>query len=107
MPGGGTVIGADLKKIPQKIVDALLAKLKDTQSAGGGDVAGGPGGTNAQNQKLGQKMAAEKGWTGAEWTALNQVVMMESGWSSTVKNPTSSASGIAQNISGFPELPER
>lgn len=90
----------------QALVSAMNSAIKSAQtaasSAGGSvNVAGGPGGTNAQNQALGQKMAAEIGWTGAQWTALNQLVMMESGWSSTIKNPTSSASGIAQNISGF------
>ena len=45
MPGGGTVLGADLKKIPVKIVDGLIAKLKGTAVDGavgagsGADVA--------------------------------------------------------------------
>lgn len=57
--------------------------------------------SNAANKALGQKMAAAAGWTGSEWIALNNLIMGESGWSSTIKNPTSSASGIAQNIQGF------
>jgi hypothetical protein len=58
--------------------------------------------SNAANKALGQRMAAAVGWgSGAQWTALNNIVMAESGWSSTIKNPTSTASGIAQNIRGF------
>jgi len=46
-------------------------------------------------------MVAAAGWTGAQWIAFNNIVMAESGWSATIKNPTSTASGIAQNINGF------
>jgi hypothetical protein len=60
------------------------------------------GGTNAQNQALGQQMAAAYGWsTGAQWTALNNIVMAESGWNDNAANPTSNARGIAQNINGW------
>jgi len=63
---------------------------------------GGVSGTAAQNKALGQRMAAQYGWgSGEQWTALNNIVMGESGWSDTIKNPTSNASGIAQNINGF------
>lgn len=79
---------------------------------GGGGSSGGSGSvtssggqvaqSNAANKKLGQKMAAAMGWgSGDQWTALNNIVMSESGWSSTIKNPGSNASGIAQNIAGF------
>lgn len=75
-----------------------------TSPAGGTITAQGgqPAGTDAQNQALGRMMAGAYGWgSGAEWTALNNIVMAESGWSSTVVNPGSTASGIAQNINGF------
>src|SRR5215469_9834446 len=62
---------------------------------------GGVSGTAAQNKALGQRMVAAAGWTGAQWIAFNNIVMAESGWSATIKNPTSTASGIAQNINGF------
>lgn len=55
------------------------------------------GGTDAQNQKLGQQLAAPYGWgSGAEWTALNNLVMAESGWNNNAQNPTSTAFGIGQ-----------
>jgi hypothetical protein len=86
---------------------------------GGGTTSGGQSGTGAgsvapsggnpdsgtkraQNQALGQSMAASYGWSsGAEWTALNNVVMRESGWDDQAANPTSDARGIAQNINGW------
>ena len=70
---------------------------------GGGAVGAfaGQGGSNAANIALAKRMAAAAGWTGAEWTAMLAIIMQESGGSSTIKNPGSSASGIAQNIAGF------
>ena len=79
----------------------------NAESTGGGSVtSGGVGEQNAAqrkaNQALGRAMASSYGWgTGAEWTALNSIVMAESGWDADIKNPASSASGIAQNINGF------
>jgi hypothetical protein len=77
-----------------------------TSGSGTGSVApsgGNPSSTtNAQNQALGQSMAAAYGWgSGAEWTALNNVAMRESGWDDEAANPTSDARGIAQNINGW------
>jgi hypothetical protein len=78
----------------------LLGGLNPTKLVS--TTTGGVGGTNAQNKALAQRMAAQYGWnTGPEWDAINAIVMAESGWSDTIKNPTSDASGIAQNISGF------
>jgi hypothetical protein len=79
----------------------LLSSGGTSTTASVTSTGGSVSGTNAQNKALGQRMAAAAGWTGAQWTALNNIVMAESGWSSTIKNPTSSASGIAQNINGF------
>lgn len=63
---------------------------------------GNPSGNYAQYQALGKQMAASYGWDqGAEWTALNNIVMTESGWNPYARNPTSSASGIAQDINGW------
>lgn len=63
----------------------------------GGSVSG----SNAQNKALGQRMAAAVGWSGSQWIAFNNIIMSESGWNATIKNPTSTASGIGQNIQGF------
>jgi hypothetical protein len=109
---GGAVgdLATLLVDVPATLVKSAVSFLSGLASkaaaatggaAGGKNVAGGPGGSNAANQALGQKMAAEFGWTGAQWSDLNQLVMDESGWSSTIVNPTSTASGIAQNIAGF------
>jgi hypothetical protein len=80
------------------IIGGLLNKGSGNVSSTGGAVAQ----SNAANKALGQRMASAVGWgSGSQWTALNNIVMSESGWSSTIKNPTSTASGIAQNIRGF------
>jgi hypothetical protein len=77
--------------------------LSSAGTAGAGNIPGqgSLGGSQAQNKALGQKMTAAVGWTGGQWVAFNNIVMAESGWSATIKNPTSTASGIAQNIRGF------
>jgi hypothetical protein len=117
---GGVLVFAGLKgySIPATLQDIMTGRnpqdqakanpITGTAAAGQGAPGGGsPGGnvisgTNAQNRALGKKMAAARGWTGAQWTALDSLWgTYESGWSSTVKNPGSSASGIAQNIAGF------
>jgi hypothetical protein len=93
---------------PGGLFGGLLGGIHLLGSSGAGSTTSGNipgsgslGGSQAQNQALGKRMAAAVGWTGAQWTAFNNLVMGESGWSSTIKNPTSSASGIAQNIQGF------
>jgi hypothetical protein len=68
--------------------------------SGGGSTAMAGGGSASANQALGQRMAAAMGWTGAEWAALNAVEMREAGWSTTARNASSGAYGIAQFISG-------
>jgi hypothetical protein len=82
-----------------------ITSTTETSPAGGTITSEGgqPSGSDAQNQALGKQMAAAApyDWTGPEWTALNNIVMAESGWSDTVVNPTSTASGIAQNIAGW------
>lgn len=82
----------------------LLSTSSAVSGEGGVTATGGnpSGGTDAQNQALGQSMAQAYGWgSGAEWTALNNVAMRESGWSDTAANPSSDARGIAQNINGW------
>jgi hypothetical protein len=60
------------------------------------------GTTDAQNQALGQSMAAAYGWnSGDQWTALNDIVEAESGWDDEAANPDSDARGIAQDINGW------
>lgn len=108
----GAVTGNSVLSIAQGVVKgqkppAVPAGSQATAAvaSGGGTVApvgGSVSGSNAANQALGRSMAALYGWgTGAEWTALNDVVMEESGWNASIKNPSSDASGIAQNINGF------
>lgn len=91
---------------------AGIAATAAASASGGGTVTasgvtgGGGGGqsaaTRSANQALGRVMAAAYGWaTGNEWTSLNNIVEDESGWDATIKNSSSTASGIAQNINGF------
>jgi hypothetical protein len=100
--------------VPETIQNVISGKSPANQyqanpvtltSPAGGTITstgGQPSGTDAQNKALGQKMAAAYGWgSGQEWTSLNNIAMAESGWSDTVVNPNSSASGIAQKISGW------
>jgi hypothetical protein len=85
------------------IIGGLLGNSGGGSSGGNVQSTGGAvAQSNSANKALGQRMASAVGWgSGAQWTALNNIVMAESGWSSTIKNPTSTASGIAQNIRGF------
>lgn len=53
---------------------------------------------NAYNQRVVQRMAAERGWTGPEWNALNQIMMKESGYNSRAANPNSDARGLFQKM---------
>jgi TP901 family phage tail tape measure protein len=93
---------ADYIASSTKTVEGWLKGHQPAAAATGGGAAGPvSSASNAANQALGMAMAAAYGWTGPEWTALNEVAMRESGWSSTAKNPTSSAYGIAQNIGGL------
>jgi hypothetical protein len=59
-----------------------------SHGASGGNLGNPKGGTTAQNQALGQQMAAAQpyNWTGDQWTALNNIVMAESGWDTTIDN---------------------
>jgi hypothetical protein len=45
-----------------------------------------------------QATAANFGWTGAQWTALDTIEMQEAGYSTTVKNASSGALGVAQAL---------
>jgi hypothetical protein len=77
---------------------AILAAAKAAASIVG--VSGPGGGAPAANAALAKQMMPA--WaSGAEWAAWNAVAMMESGWNAHAANPTSSARGIAQNISGW------
>lgn len=110
----GIVIGANSmisQAGPQGALGPTLSSLAGNMFTGippGGFKSGGAGGSTAMagggsasaNQALGQKMAAAIGWTGAEWAALNAVEMREAGWSTTARNASSGAYGIAQFISG-------
>lgn len=60
---------------------------------------GDPGGTAAQNQAIGQRLAAGYGWgSGPEWAALVALWNAESGWDNKAVNSSSGATGIAQAL---------
>lgn len=85
-------------------IGAAAAPGAATSPGGATAPAGGAPSSAADlaNQTLGRAMAAAYGWgAGQQWTALNNIVMAESGWDAYAKNPSSTASGIAQNINGF------
>ena len=65
-----------------------------TDTGGTGNAEAGTG----SNQAILQATAAEFGWTGAQWTALVNVENAEAGFSTTAKNPTSGALGMAQAL---------
>jgi hypothetical protein len=84
-------------KVPVAEADAVSSGPV-TSSGGGSQLSG----TRAANRALGRVMAGAYGWgSGPEWTALDNIAMAESGWDANIVNPTSTASGIAQNINGF------
>ena len=56
--------------------------------------------TVAQAKAYARGAAAQRGWTGAEWDALETLWTKESSWSWSADNPTSSAYGIPQSLSG-------
>lgn len=86
-------------KVPDVSADAVPVSSGTVTSTGGGSQLSG---TRAANRALGRVMAGSYGWAGGqEWTALDNIVMAESGWDADIVNPTSTASGIAQNINGF------
>jgi Transglycosylase SLT domain len=62
--------------------------------------------SDAANEAIVQKYAAQRGWTGAEWSALVQVLTRESGFQNNAQNPTSTAYGLFQFLdttwAGFP-----
>jgi hypothetical protein len=98
-------LGIGMTQAQAVFTKASAAAAKAAANAATGAFSGAGfhgGGSNAANRALGQQMAAAAGWTGAQWRALDTLIgTYESGWSSTIKNPGSSASGIAQNIAGF------
>lgn len=56
-------------------------------------------GSSSSGQQALKQAAHAYGWdTGAQWTALNYVEMREAGYSSTAKNPSSGALGLAQAL---------
>lgn len=101
------VQGVEPKAGPQQNLftpSAAAASAQTTGAVSAVTSSGSPtsGTTDAQNQALGQQMAAAYGWgSGDEWTALNNIVMAESGWDDEAANPSSDARGIAQNINGW------
>jgi murein DD-endopeptidase MepM/ murein hydrolase activator NlpD len=80
----------------------------NTSSSSSNSASSGTSGTNVPsapssvsgNQAIVKKMAAAKGWTGKQWDALYQLVMHESGFKNTAQNPSSSAYGLFQFLTG-------
>lgn len=66
---------------------------------GGGGAAAAPAAAGSV-QAMMQAAAATRGWTGAQWAALYNVERAEANFSTTAKNPSSSAYGLAQFIGG-------
>jgi hypothetical protein len=107
MPGGGTVLGSDLKKIPVKMVDGLVAKLKGTASPGsdgGGGAPGAQGGPTsagaAQAQAYAKSRLSAYGWDGGQMSPLISLWNEESGWNRLADNASSGAYGIPQALPG-------
>jgi hypothetical protein len=50
------------------------------------------------NQRLGKKMAADRGWTCGQWRCLKVLWIRESAWRVYATNPTSGAYGIPQSL---------
>jgi hypothetical protein len=67
----------------------------DQQSS---SVNGGVVANTGTNKSILQKTAAGFGWTGAQWTALDRIELQEAGYSSTIKNGSSGALGMAQAL---------
>lgn len=67
-------------------------------SGSGKGVSTAGGGSISANKALAQKMAAQMyNWTGSQWSnGLEPLWMGESGFDNNIKNPTSTAYGIAQ-----------
>lgn len=79
-------------------VSAADAQAQGLYTPPGGSYTAG-GGTSAQNQALGNKLAQPFGWnSGAEWNALVMLWNKESGWNNTALNEGSGAYGIAQAL---------
>jgi hypothetical protein len=108
----GGLRGFSVLKAAQNVVQGTAPSKGQTASslvAPGSGVTVSPAGgsidtsgNDQANVALGRLLAAPYGWsTGAEWDALNWIFTTESHWSDTVVNPSSTASGIAQNIDGF------
>lgn len=105
---GGTFIYAALKGI--SVLSAVRSvvsgqspvNLSNVNPIGGGSAAtsGTAADTPSGSGVTALKNAAKiYGWdTGNEWQALNNIEMHEAGYSSTVKNSTSGALGIAQAL---------
>jgi hypothetical protein len=85
---------ATVKKT-EKIISPIPTDTTSTSTASSG---GSPVANTGSNKSILQKTAATFGWTGAQWTALDTIEMQEAGYSTTVKNPSSDALGMAQAL---------
>lgn len=56
---------------------------------------------------MGRRLAAKYGYTGNEWDALYELWRRESGWNPSADNPTSSAFGIPQALTGTHDVSSR
>lgn len=72
--------------------------ITGSTGTGSGSGSGSPVADTGSAQSILQNTAATFGWTGSEWTALSNVENREAGFSTTAKNPTSGALGMAQAL---------
>jgi hypothetical protein len=93
---------AFVNQMTQAMETAMTSAMKTAQAAAqaAASAGGGVGSGAVANSAQIAAIAAAHGITGAQLTALLQVIARESGGSTTAKNPTSGAYGIAQFING-------
>lgn len=95
MPGDGAIAVIANRMIDR--VNKAAQAYVDRHAGDGGDTGGG--GNPAANRRLGKALML-KMWGEDQWPFLNKLWTRESGWDETIKNPTSSAIGIPQDITG-------
>jgi hypothetical protein len=83
---------------------ATVKKTQDITSPVATDITigttggGSPVSNTGSNKSILQRTAATFGWTGVQWTALDTIEIQEAGYSTTVKNASSGALGLAQAL---------
>jgi phage-related minor tail protein/murein DD-endopeptidase MepM/ murein hydrolase activator NlpD len=94
-----------VKAVPNKLVDAMIEKVKTSWSSflsnapGSAANAGFTNTGGGSNRAIGLRMMQQR-WPAGQWGALNNLWTRESGWRTTAKNPSSGAYGIPQALPG-------